>query len=146
MRSRLPSRLGAYHGLGSTRRWQNSRDSATFSTSRSRNRPLEASIGRTMVTTVPIDLLEAAKAGDDWAVEALLEPRVDSAYRIAWAMLHHRAAAEDAVQEASLLAWRKIARLLRRRCMLAWIFTIVTNQYRRARRQNWWPVLKLPDR
>ncbi len=60
-----------------------------------------------MVTTVPMDLLEAAKAGDDWAFEALLEPLVDSAYRVAWAMLHDRAAAEDAVQEASLLAWRK---------------------------------------
>jgi len=111
----------------------------------SRNRPLEASIGRTMVTTVPIDLLEAAKAGDDWAFEALLEPLVDSAYRMAWAMLHDRAAAEDAVQEASLLAWRKIASLRRRDGMRAWFFTIVANQCRRARRQKWWSVLKFPE-
>ena len=98
-----------------------------------------------MVRTVPSDLLAAAKAGEDWAFEALLDPVIDPAFRLAWGMLHDRQAAEDAVQEASLLAWRKLSNLRRQEGMRAWFFAIVANQCRRARRGRWWWVVKLPD-
>ena len=98
-----------------------------------------------MVRTVPSDLLLAAKAGDDWAFEALLDPVIDPAFRLAWGMLHDRQAAEDVVQEASLLAWRKLASLRRQEGMRAWFFAIVANQCRQARRGRWWSVLKLPE-
>ena len=52
-----------------------------------------------MVRTVPSDLLAAAKASDDWAFEALLDPVIDPAFRLAWGMLHDRQAAEDAVRK-----------------------------------------------
>ena len=111
----------------------------------SRNRLVAASIDQTMVRTLPSDLLQAAKAGDDWAFEALLDPVIDPAFRLAWGMLHDRQAAEDAVQEASLLAWRKLASLRRQDGMRAWFFAIVANQCRQARRGRWFSVLKLPD-
>jgi RNA polymerase sigma-70 factor (ECF subfamily) len=111
----------------------------------SRNRPLPASIDQTMVRTLPSDLLQAAKAGDDWAFETLLDPVIDPAFRLAWGMLHDRQAAEDVVQEASLLAWRKLASLRRQEGMRSWFFAIVANQCRRTRRARWWSVLKLPD-
>jgi RNA polymerase sigma-70 factor (ECF subfamily) len=98
-----------------------------------------------MVSTAPIDLVQAAKAGETWAFEVLLEPVVDPAYRLAWAMLRDRAAAEDAVQEASLLAWKNLGSLRRHEGMRPWFLAIVANQCRRARRQRWWSVLKFAD-
>jgi DNA-directed RNA polymerase specialized sigma24 family protein len=41
----------------------------------------------------------------DDAVRRLLLARIDDAYRLATFILHDRLAAEDAVQEAALLAW-----------------------------------------
>jgi RNA polymerase sigma-70 factor (ECF subfamily) len=111
----------------------------------SRNRPVAASIHQTMVRTVPSDLLQAAKGGDGWAFETLLDPVIDPAFRLAWGMLHDRQAAEDAVQEASLLAWRKLASLRRQEGMRSWFFAIVANQCRRTRRARWWSVLKVPE-
>ena len=57
------------------------------------------------------DLVTDAKAGDEAAFGQLLAPLIEPAYRFACGMLHDRQAAEDAVQEASLLAWRKLSRL-----------------------------------
>jgi len=53
------------------------------------------------------DLRQAA-AGDTSAFELLLAPLLDPAYRLATVMLGDRGAAEDAVQEASVKAWRKL--------------------------------------
>jgi len=60
-------------------------------------------------------------------------------------MLHDRQAAEDAVQEASLLAWRKLSRLHDGTEMRPWFFGIVANQCRTIRRGRWWSVLKRED-
>jgi RNA polymerase sigma factor (sigma-70 family) len=98
-----------------------------------------------MVSTAPMDLVQAAKAGDTWAFEILLEPLIDPAYRLASGMLRDRAAAEDAVQEASILAWRNIRDLRNHDGMRAWFLAIVANLCRRARRQRWWSVLKFAD-
>jgi DNA-directed RNA polymerase specialized sigma24 family protein len=57
-------------------------------------------------------------------------------------MLHDPHAAEDAVQEASLLAWRKLARLREGSDMRPWFFGIVANQCRNLQRGRWWSVLK----
>ena len=54
------------------------------------------------------DLISRATAGEKVAFEALLEPVVASAARLAYAMLQDRTEAEDVVQEAAVKAWRKL--------------------------------------
>jgi len=68
----------------------------------------------------------------------LLAPLVQPAYRLACAMLHDATAAEDAVQEASLIAWRKFAKLDDVGRLRPWYLGIVANECRNARRRRWW--------
>jgi RNA polymerase sigma-70 factor (ECF subfamily) len=87
-----------------------------------------------------------ATAGDAGSFSALLEPLLDPAYRLAAVMLADRAAAEDAVQEASIKAWRKLRQLRGEAGSLRpWFLSIVANECRMARRQRWWSVLKVAD-
>jgi RNA polymerase sigma-70 factor (ECF subfamily) len=74
-------------------------------------------------------------------VAPLLEP----AYRLAYGMLLDRAAAEDAVQEAALNAWRNLDRFRGDGDLKPWFFAIVANQCRSTRRGRWWSVLKSDD-
>src|SRR5260370_7393722 len=61
-------------------------------------------------------------------------------------MLADRASAEDAVQEASIKAWRKLRQLRGDvKSLRPWFLSIVANECRMARRQRWWSVLKLAD-
>jgi RNA polymerase sigma factor (sigma-70 family) len=102
----------------------------------------------TVASTVSIgqtDLVALAKAGDEGAFSALLQPLIASAYRLASSMLHDPHAAQDVVQESSLKAWRKIAQLKDGWEMRPWFFGIVANECRSARRSRWWSVLKVED-
>ena len=84
----------------------------------------------------------AAKVGagvDDTAVRALLVSRAEEALRLATWMLHDRTAAEDAVQEAALLAWDRRRSLRGPETADAWFNRILSNVClaelrRRARR------------
>ena len=67
----------------------------------------------------------------------LLVPLVRPAYRLAVAMLHDGPAAEDVVQEASLIAWRKLPGLQDKSRLRPWFFGIVANECRNARRRYW---------
>jgi RNA polymerase sigma-70 factor, ECF subfamily len=67
----------------------------------------------------------------------LLAPLVDPAFRLACAMLHDPQAAEDAVQEASIIAWRKFAKLHEDSRARSWFLGIVANECRNARRHGW---------
>jgi RNA polymerase sigma-70 factor, ECF subfamily len=67
----------------------------------------------------------------------LLAPLVQPAYRLACAMLHDGPAAEDVVQDASLIAWRKLGRLEDRSRLKGWFLGIVANECRNARRRRW---------
>jgi|SRR6266550_1392625 len=85
-----------------------------------------------------------ATQGDADSFATLLEPLLDPAYRLAAVMLGDRAAAEDAVQEASLKAWRKLGQLRGEIGSLrSWFLSIVANECRMARRQRWWSVVRL---
>jgi RNA polymerase sigma-70 factor (ECF subfamily) len=87
----------------------------------------------------------AAQADVD-SFGSLLEPLLDPAYRLAAVMLADRSAAEDAVQEASIKAWRKLKQLRGDLTSLRpWFLTIVANECRMARRTRWWSVVRLPD-
>src|SRR5690348_13435103 len=56
-------------------------------------------------------VLARAAHGDPSSFSRLIEPLLDPAYRLAAVMLEDRSAAEDAVQEASVKAWRKLRQL-----------------------------------
>src|SRR5258708_33301143 len=61
-------------------------------------------------------------------------------------MLHEQEAAEDAVQEMALKAWRHRARI-RPELGTArpWFLAIVANECRMARRGRWWSVLRFAE-
>ena len=91
-------------------------------------------------------LMANAVAGDADSFAALIEPLLDPAYRLAAVMLADRSSAEDAVQEASIKAWRKLRQLRGDVTSLRpWFLSIVANECRMTRRQRWWSVLKLAE-
>jgi RNA polymerase sigma-70 factor, ECF subfamily len=67
----------------------------------------------------------------------LLVPLVQPGYRLACSLLHDSQLAEDVVQEASLIAWRKLGKLDDRSRFRAWFLAIVANECRNARRNRW---------
>jgi RNA polymerase sigma-70 factor, ECF subfamily len=91
-------------------------------------------------------LMRSASAGDADSFAVLIEPLLDPAYRLAAVMLADRSSAEDAVQEASIKAWRKLNQLRGdSKSLRPWFLSIVANECRMTRRQRRWSVLKLPD-
>jgi len=87
-----------------------------------------------------------AVEGDPDAFASLIQPLLDPAYRLAAVMLADRGAAEDAVQEASIKAWRKFRQLRGdERSLRSWFLSIVANECRMARRQRWWSVVKVAE-
>ena len=91
-------------------------------------------------------VLARAAEGDPNAFSTLIEPLLDAAYRLAVVMLADRSAAEDAVQEASVKAWRKLRQLRGDNSSLRpWFLSIVANECRMVRRTRWWSVIRLAD-
>src|SRR5437588_3994000 len=91
-------------------------------------------------------VMARAASGDPDAFALLLEPLLNPAYRLAAVMLADRSAAEDAVQEASIKAWRKLGQLRGDASSLRpWFLSIVANECRMVRRQRWWSVVKVAD-
>ena len=94
------------------------------------------------VSQATLTLVQAAKKGDNAAFDALLQPLYAPAYRMATAILHDSHAAEDAVQEASIKAWRKLGHLREGSEMRPWFLGIVANECKSARRNRWWSVVR----
>ena len=93
-----------------------------------------------------LQLLNRASAGDGDSFAILIEPLLDPAFRLAAAMLVDRGAAEDAVQEASIKAWRKLKQLRGDPGSLKpWFLSIVANECRMARRTRWWSLVRMPE-
>jgi RNA polymerase sigma-70 factor, ECF subfamily len=75
-----------------------------------------------------LDMAAKLESGvDDSAVRALLVSRAGEALRLAAWILHDQVAAEDAVQEASLLAWDRRLSLKSRESADAWFTRILVN-------------------
>lgn len=89
-------------------------------------------------------LLGAARAGDQACFERLIEPHIAMGYRLAAAMLNDSGHAEDAVQEATLRAWRSIGQLRSSAQVRGWFLTIVANRGRSMRGARWRSVIQLP--
>jgi RNA polymerase sigma-70 factor (ECF subfamily) len=91
-------------------------------------------------------LIERARSGDQAAFQALVGPLIDPGYQLAIAMLRQREAAEDAVQEATIRAWRKFTQVRQGTTSLRpWFLAIVANECRTVRRGRWWAVIRLPE-
>lgn len=98
-----------------------------------------------MASDAESSLVSRAKAGDRTAFDDLVGPLIDQAFRLAVGMLHDRAAAEDAVQEAAVRAWRKLNHLRPGTSLRPWFLGIVANQCRTAIRGRWWSVLRVDN-
>jgi RNA polymerase sigma-70 factor, ECF subfamily len=86
-------------------------------------------------------LLGRAAAGSEVAFEMLVVPLADSAYRLALTLLRDHGEAEDAVQEATLKAWRKIHQVRPGMPFRPWFLAITANQCRSMRRRRWRDLL-----
>lgn len=86
-----------------------------------------------------------ALAGDELAFESLVDPLVEPAMRLAFAMLGDRSEAEDAVQEAVTRAWRKLHQLRPGTPVRPWFLAIVANQSRNVRRGRWFRTIRVAD-
>jgi RNA polymerase sigma-70 factor (ECF subfamily) len=75
----------------------------------------------------------------------LLRPLIEPGFRLALAMLHDPTAAEDAVQEASFVAWRKLGRMADQGRLRPWFLGVVANKCRNARRAKWSERVVLSD-
>lgn len=85
-------------------------------------------------------------ADDATTFTAQLEAVLDPAHRLATVMLRDRSAAEDAVQEAALKAWRKQGQLRGGPGgFRTWFLSIVANECRMARRTRWWHVVRFAE-
>jgi RNA polymerase sigma-70 factor (ECF subfamily) len=81
-------------------------------------------------------LLARAAAGEVDAFDALIRPRLDRLFRMAVAILRSEADARDAVQEASVHAWRELPRLRDRGRFDAWLSQILVNGCRSILRRE----------
>src|SRR5215472_1517712 len=75
----------------------------------------------------------------------LLKPLIEPGFRLALALLHDPTAAEDAVQEASFTAWRKLGRMADRGRLRPWFLGVVANKCRNARRNKWSSRVELTE-
>lgn len=69
----------------------------------------------------------ATTATADGAVRQMLLTRIDDAFRLAMFILHDQQLAEDAVQEAALLAWRRRRSLRDSAAVDGWFTRILVN-------------------
>jgi RNA polymerase sigma-70 factor (ECF subfamily) len=72
-------------------------------------------------------LLEAARGGDEDAYRRLVEPYRTQLHAHCYRMLGSVHDAEDALQDASLRAWRGLSRFEGRSSLRSWLYTIATN-------------------
>jgi RNA polymerase sigma-70 factor (ECF subfamily) len=91
------------------------------------------------------ELIRRAKAGDKLAYEELLQPNLKPAARLARVLLGDPSEAEDAVQEASVKAWRKLGNLRTGSSFQPWFLGIVVRQVRTIQRGSWWSVIRVPS-
>jgi RNA polymerase sigma-70 factor (ECF subfamily) len=82
-------------------------------------------------------LVELARAGDQSAFADLMTPLLQPGFALAASLSPDRAAAEDALQEALLKAWRRLRQLHDGGKLRSWFLGIVFNECRVARRKRW---------
>jgi RNA polymerase sigma-70 factor, ECF subfamily len=86
-----------------------------------------------------------AMTADAAGFDAVIGPYIEDGYRLAAVMLRDGEEARDAVQEASLRAWRGFSTLKDQSAAKSWFFAIVANQCRNTRKGRWWSVVRLAE-
>ena len=76
-------------------------------------------------------LIDSARRGDDAAFEALIRTHGPHLLRLASAILGDRQAAEDAVQDALVHAWRGLSNFRGEAALSTWLHTITVRTCRR---------------
>ncbi len=89
------------------------------------------------------ELIQRAQAGDHAAFRVLVDRYAVLTSRTARVLLADRAAAEDAVQDAWLDAWRNLHRFQAGRPLRPWLLTLVSNRCRMAARRRLPPSVTL---
>jgi RNA polymerase sigma factor (sigma-70 family) len=87
-----------------------------------------------------LDLVEAARTGDAQQREALIREMWPHAFRIALTVLHDRALAEDAAQEACAIVYARVGSLRESAAFAVWFYRIVVreaSQVRRTAQRAW---------
>ena len=87
------------------------------------------------------ELLDRARGGDEGAYGALVEMHEHIAFRVAYAVLHDAAEAEEAAQDGFVKAYRALGRFRRGSPFRPWLLRIVGNEARnrvraRSRREE----------
>ena len=86
-------------------------------------------------------LVERAREGDDVAFSELVDLDGDLCYAIAYRILRDPERAQDAVQQAFLLAWRELPRLRDPERFGPWLHRLLVNAcYEELRRHRRWSV------
>lgn len=84
-------------------------------------------------------LVERARQGDDVAFAELVDADGDRCFAIAYRILRDVEAAQDAVQQAFVLAWRELPRLRDAERYDAWLHRLLVNAcYEESRRRRRW--------
>jgi RNA polymerase sigma-70 factor (ECF subfamily) len=86
--------------------------------------------------TVDLGLVARAAGGDADAFDELLRPRLARLYRMAVAITRSEPDARDAVQDASISAWRELPRLRSPERFDAWLDQILVNACRGLLRRS----------
>ena len=84
-----------------------------------------------------------AAADRELAFDAVVGPLIEPAFKLAMVLLRDRDDAQDAVQEATINAWRSLGALRDEAAARRWFFAIVANHCRTMRRSRWWSVVRL---
>jgi RNA polymerase sigma-70 factor, ECF subfamily len=88
---------------------------------------------------VRVRLVERAREGDDVAFTELVDLDGDRCYAIAYRILRDVDQAQDAVQQAFLLAWRELPRLRDAERFEVWLHRLLVNAcYEELRRYRRW--------
>lgn len=92
--------------------------------------------------------MAAARAGDRAAFDELVSLHYRTVFRTAMAALQRREDAEDATQDAFVLAWRKVPGFRGDSSFKTWLLTIAWRQAldRRRLRTKWWQRTAMPWR
>lgn len=90
-----------------------------------------------MQQVADIKPLNSSDSLDEHAFADLIKPLIAPGFKLAFAMLHDAASAEDAVQEACFTAWRKAASIRDPGRLRSWFLGVVANKCRNARRHRW---------